>query len=696
MSADAPSSSELPSEDTLVVRVYHKDPAAPVSAAVATLTVFREAVAATTISVAGSSYIWQRQRLSLRLVASSDSPHLFAQVDYGASVEDEWLAVHILREQSKKFNDVAVQVVDSDGEFLLIEAADALPRWLDPDNAINRVWLLDGALVILADSSSSSKYGPLDLATARRMLHTPAASTSIYSSDNLQQAAFARLSIYPTAAVEHMHCAEALIPRSLAQILREKRTLVAPATEAFLLRDPVSMKACTKMSRFPPTDSVKVTVSFSRLMYAQLQAQRIQPPQAFSALLPEDDAPEFAAVELGMKLACGFELLCANASADAGDFDEVPETDEYALFENEFKEYYGYPLDEASNGIQQILCLREFKQYRLDESYSLPNQAKDIVAILPLLPHLSDADIARANDAAGTPDSDSWLNVDMREFDAKLESCFIPPPEAADDADVTDGNNDDEGARIQARNILDRLSKFMSDTHAGLDGIEFDEDDVSSDGSEQSGEEEEEQQQEEEEQEEEEEEQEEEEEKEQQQQEDDDDGNSDEIDEDDFFEFFLKDALKLPPEEIEKFRATTSSSANHSTRRRSAGASGRGFQAFSSGISQLPVALSSRIVEANSSDDDGDNDNDFDASDEEISDMRIRSRFASSASSSDDDADIDIVNELRDRSVLSGDEASGDTEARNLQILQNLLASITSQDGGAGPSSNLLARLGIS
>ena len=31
------------------------------------------------------------------------------------------------------------RVNDSDGEFLLIEAADYLPKWINPDSATNRV-----------------------------------------------------------------------------------------------------------------------------------------------------------------------------------------------------------------------------------------------------------------------------------------------------------------------------------------------------------------------------------------------------------------------------------------------------------------------------------------------------------------------------------------------------------------------------
>lgn len=35
------------------------------------------------------------------------------------------------------------RVEDNDGEFLLIEAADYLPKWLNPDSSENRVSLPD-------------------------------------------------------------------------------------------------------------------------------------------------------------------------------------------------------------------------------------------------------------------------------------------------------------------------------------------------------------------------------------------------------------------------------------------------------------------------------------------------------------------------------------------------------------------------
>lgn len=64
---------------------------------------------------------------------------LRGRTNYGDSIEDEWVIVYLLRELTKKHKDIWVKVVDSDGEFLLIEAAGTLPAWLEPEVADNRV-----------------------------------------------------------------------------------------------------------------------------------------------------------------------------------------------------------------------------------------------------------------------------------------------------------------------------------------------------------------------------------------------------------------------------------------------------------------------------------------------------------------------------------------------------------------------------
>jgi hypothetical protein len=74
---------------------------------------------------------------------------LRGRTNYGDSIEDEWVIVYLLRELTKKHQDIWVKVVDSDGQFLLVEAAGALPAWLEPEIADNRVSIITGAKMLI-------------------------------------------------------------------------------------------------------------------------------------------------------------------------------------------------------------------------------------------------------------------------------------------------------------------------------------------------------------------------------------------------------------------------------------------------------------------------------------------------------------------------------------------------------------------
>ena len=103
-------------------------------------------------------FIWQRQEFGLQLVRengkvltqlASASQHcltlsfqgrsfLQGRTNFGDSVEDEWLIVYLLRQLSIQHPDIWITAIDTDGQFLLIEAANALPKWLNPEIADNR------------------------------------------------------------------------------------------------------------------------------------------------------------------------------------------------------------------------------------------------------------------------------------------------------------------------------------------------------------------------------------------------------------------------------------------------------------------------------------------------------------------------------------------------------------------------------
>ena len=87
-------------------------------------------------------YIWQNQPFNLKYKPAKGGvpAHMYGMTKFGDNIEDEWFIVYVIKQITKEFPELVARVEDNDGEFLLIEAADFLPKWLDPDNSANRVF----------------------------------------------------------------------------------------------------------------------------------------------------------------------------------------------------------------------------------------------------------------------------------------------------------------------------------------------------------------------------------------------------------------------------------------------------------------------------------------------------------------------------------------------------------------------------
>ena len=92
--------------------------------------------------------------------------------------------------------------------------------------------------------------------------------------NNVQLAAFEKSNEFPQKIQQNIHHARCRIPRGVARVLYQNPQLVAPAVEAFYTRDPIALKACQKMEKFPPSSSITVTVKFTKILYAQIVSQR--------------------------------------------------------------------------------------------------------------------------------------------------------------------------------------------------------------------------------------------------------------------------------------------------------------------------------------------------------------------------------------------------------------------------------------
>ena len=275
-------------------------------------------------------FIWQRDGFELELAQTSAKSHLLrGRTNYGDSVDDEWLVVYLLRELSARFPDIWIRVVDSDGQFLLIEAANALPIWLNPEVADFRVWIHSGKLLLIPlehpnrarsfikDSGVGGGGGSdgadnLSLEDALRWIADP--DRKLLHSKKIEAEAFFRLRNYPRQISGCLHHACVLLPRKVAYLLHSNAAYISGAVEAFYLRDLIALKVLREKEAskqiFPPVDLVAMSVTFTKVGFAQLRGQQFETPKAWRAAIDgAENEKERMRAEIGMKVSCGFEML---------------------------------------------------------------------------------------------------------------------------------------------------------------------------------------------------------------------------------------------------------------------------------------------------------------------------------------------------------------------------------------------------
>lgn len=234
-------------------------------------------------------------------------PHVRIDLQTGGATEDEFALIHFLRLQQRPdqlLEDCFIQTHDEDGEFLLIEAAEELPEWIDPDNADGRVWLVRQQLQLIGpdregQSDSTGHNGILPIKDLRIALTALAQQPStLQVSQALNDAAFSRLSSYPgTEWIDTaQHRTTAFLSSScIAHVLRRQSQLIARAGQAFLGRDARDMRMAGKMQTFGassstteadpsssrPEASLLVPLALPRRLYIQLLSVRFLPPKSF-------------------------------------------------------------------------------------------------------------------------------------------------------------------------------------------------------------------------------------------------------------------------------------------------------------------------------------------------------------------------------------------------------------------------------
>ncbi|RHZ61180.1 hypothetical protein Glove_349g126 [Diversispora epigaea] len=439
-------------------------------------------------------YIWQKELFKLRIVKNETDPSysfLHGRTIFSDCIEDEWFIVFLLRHISKKFPSVVIKVTDNDGEFLLIEAAMQIPSWMEPSNTENRVFIYQNDLHLIIPSSSSehtttaTRIHPtterLSIEKAIQLVRNNNISTK--ADDNIQSAVFQKIREYPDKIKENIHHARCHIPRSISHILYHNPQLIAPAVEAFYTRDPIALKACQKMEKFPPSTSITATVKFTKTLYAQIIHQKFNPPKPFK--LPPRTSNKFPAAELGMKLACGFEILCSDKyytklptrskdiNIETYPFDSDPA---WRIFHANLlaRDYYRGNLP-GSNAYKKLdeIAKEQFLQNKIQKISSEEDDDNEMEVIKSPMEQINEIldqpmipdEVLMSN---LTEDDESWLKVDPKQLDDLLESSSKGNYENYEHL-----NSDDELNTFDLSDMIDKLEGFIDDENAGIEGAEF-------------------------------------------------------------------------------------------------------------------------------------------------------------------------------------------------------------------------------
>lgn len=239
----------------------------------------------------------------------------------------------------------------------------------------------------------------------------------------MQNQLLSKLKEYPNRAEKNVHKFRVRVPVGVAKVLKHEACLISRAVEGFYDRDIDTMKFAGKMERFlgdkgSGEELVRVVVRMSRAMYAQLMQQTFQAPKCYPSLPPRSDVEGYKEAELGMKIACGFEMIYQlnkrqgmegkGSSWDAfkqslewsGYFEGLlPGSKEYKRLMENAEEYYKNSALHTRESAMLSAPVR-----RIDEILALPESADDF----------KDQELPPSDD-------DSWLYGGEDELNAALQ-----------------------------------------------------------------------------------------------------------------------------------------------------------------------------------------------------------------------------------------------------------------------------------
>jgi hypothetical protein len=250
---------------------------------------------------------------------------------------------------------------------------------------------------------------------------------------------------YPGQISDSLHSALITIPRKLSYIIHNCPASIAPAVEAFYLRDPIGLKPLQTPSstlEFPPVDLVTTSIKFTKVLFAQVKSQHFEAPIVWKPVLADIEKSIQADLakpiyltraEIGMKVTSGYEMLMQDG------------------------------IKRDSRAVREMQILLD----DLKDGEELP----------------SDAEMEGWVNSK-KEDDESWLDINFEDFEKELQGkgggTKAEGPEGPFGPLPSSGFGD---AKTQSdlKKMVERFESFLSDDKAGVDGADLDDMDFDDD-----------------------------------------------------------------------------------------------------------------------------------------------------------------------------------------------------------------------
>lgn len=257
----------------------------------------------------------------------------------------------------------------------------------------------------------------------------------------------------------------------MAKVLKEEPCLIARAVEGFYDRDIDTMKHAARMEKFlkgpsgEGVEMVRTLVRMTRAMYAQLVQQNFQAPRGYPMPRREEGPEKWMEAELGMKIACGFEMMYQERRRQGeegkgstweiyrktleatGCFNGLlPGSEEYKRVMENAMQYY-----KSSTLYSRTREILSEPVRRIDEILSMPYSAEEFKGV----------DLPPSDDESWLYGGEGELNAELRERQKELEEYEAAKKHRKSQKQSVSGSSKSQADQFKLGEITESMQDFV-------------------------------------------------------------------------------------------------------------------------------------------------------------------------------------------------------------------------------------------